>query len=268
MVPELFPFPGLRYQLAALDTDLGAVTAPPYDVIDEEGRARLEAAHPQNAVRLILPRDAEPGDRYERARATLEQWRAEGVLAADTPHLYVYRMAFTDEAGTLRRMTGVVGALALSPPGEGSVLPHERTMPKAKSHRLDLLRSVRANLVPVWGLSLAAGLSGLFEPMIAAGGPAVSCVDEDGAEHCLFPVEGDPVEAIRAAIASAPLVIADGHHRYETALAYQEQQRAAGVVDPGADRIMMLVVELAEDQLVVRPIHRILSGIAFDFRTR
>jgi uncharacterized protein (DUF1015 family) len=127
---------------------------------------------------------------------------------------------------------------------------------------------VRANLDPGWGLSLASGLSGLFEPVIAAGAPAAACVDEAGAEHCLFPVEGDPVEAIRAAIASAPLVIADGHHRYETALAYQEQQRAAGVADPGADRIMMLVVELAEDQLVVRPIHRILSGIASDFRTR
>jgi uncharacterized protein (DUF1015 family) len=268
MVPDLFPFPGLRYQPAALDADLGAVTAPPYDVIDEEARARLEATHPRNAVRLILPRDAEPGDRYERARATFEQWRAEGVLTSDAPHLYVYRMEFTDEWGTPRRMTGVIGALALSPPGEGSVLPHERTMPKAKSDRLDLLRSVRANLDPVWGLSLSSGLSDLFEPVIAAGGPSASCVDDDGVEHCLFPAEGDLVERIRAAIAAQPLVIADGHHRYETALAYQEEQRAAGVDDPGADRIMMLVVELAEDQLVVRPIHRILSGVAPDFRSR
>src|SRR5437879_559132 len=216
MVPDLFPFPGLRYQPAATCADLGAVTAPPYDVIDEEGRARLEAAHPQNAVRLILPRDAEPGDRYQRARATFEQWRAEGVLASDAPHLYVYRMAFTDESGAPRRMTGVVGALALSPPGEGSVLPHERTMPKAKSDRLDLLRSVRANLDPVWGLSLSSGLSGLFEPVIAAGGPSASCVDDDGVEHCLFPVAGDVVERIRAAVGAEPLVIADGHHRYET----------------------------------------------------
>src|SRR5205807_339984 len=180
--------------------------------------------------------------------------------------LYVYRMAFTDESGAPRRMTGVVGALALSPPGEGSVLPHERTMPKAKSDRLDLLRSVRANLDPVWGLSLSSGLSGLFEPVIAAGGPSASCVDDAGVEHCLFPVAGDLVERIRAAVAAEPLVIADGHHRYETALAYQEQQRAAGVDDPGADRIMMLVVELAEDQLVVRPIHRLLRGATHEFR--
>ena len=283
-MPDLFPFPGLRYQVAPLD----AVTAPPYDVIDEESRARLEAAHPQNAVRLILPRDAEPGDRYQRARETFEQWRADGVLAADPPHLYVYRMTFTDpggpgvspdepggpgaspdeRAGVARRMTGVVGALALSPPGEGTVLPHERTMPKARSDRLDLMRSVRANLDPVWGLSLSSGLSELIEPVIAAGGAAVSCVDEDGVEHCLFPVAGELVERIRSAVADAPLVIADGHHRYETALAYQEQQRAAGVDDPGADRIMMLVVELAEEQLVVRPIHRLLWGVGADLRAR
>ncbi|MDQ1498213.1 MAG: hypothetical protein QOI86_1553 [Actinomycetota bacterium] len=266
-MPDLFPFPGLRYQVAPLD----AVTAPPYDVIDEESRARLEAAHPQNAVRLILPRDAEPGDRYQRARETFEQWRADGVLAADPPQLYVYRMTFTDPGETTggpRRMTGVVGALALSPPGEGTVLPHERTMPKARSDRLDLMRAVRANLDPVWGLSLSSGLSELIEPVIAAGGAAVSCVDEDGVEHCLFPVAGELVERIRSAVAAAPLVIADGHHRYETALAYQEQQRAAGVDDPGADRIMMLVVELAEEQLVVRPIHRLLWGVGADLRAR
>jgi uncharacterized protein (DUF1015 family) len=266
MVPDLFPFPGLRYQRAALDADLSAVTAPPYDVIDEEDRARLEATHPRNAVRLILPRDTEEGDRYRSAKETFDRWRADGILAADTPHLYVYRMAFTDEFGEARRMTGVVGALELSPPGDGTVLPHERTMAKAKSDRLDLLRAVRANLDPVWGLSLSSGLSALLEPVIAAGPPAASCLDQDGVEHCLFPVEGDLVDRIRAAVAAEPLVIADGHHRYETALNYQEEQRAAGVDDPGADRIMMLVVELAEDQLVVRPIHRLLRGATGQFR--
>src|SRR5437763_7124267 len=263
MVPDLLPFPGLRYRL---DADLGVVTAPPYDVIDEEGRARLEAAHPQNAVRLILPRDAEPGDRYRRARDTFEEWRAAGVLAADEPHLYVYRMTFTDEDGATRRMTGVVGALELAPLGE-DVLPHERTLAKAKSDRLELLRAVRANLDPVWGLSLSPGLSELFEPVIAARSPSATCVDGDGAEHCLFPVDAPrTVDRIRAAVASTPLVIADGHHRYETALAYQEERRAAGADDPGADRIMMLVVELTDDQLEVRPIHRLLRGVTYEFR--
>jgi uncharacterized protein (DUF1015 family) len=264
MVPDLFPFPGLRYQLGALHTDLGAVTAPPYDVIDEEGRARLEAAHPQNAIRLILPRDVESGDRYRRAREAFDDWQASGVLAADTPHLYVYRMGFTDDAGRARQMTGVIGALALSPPGE-DVLPHERTMRKAKSDRLDLLRSVRANLDPVWMLSPAAGLSELFESALAGGVPAASCVDEDGVEHCLFPIEGELVDRIQERIATAPLIIADGHHRYETALAYRDEQRAAGVDDRGAARIMALVVELAEDQLFVQPIHRLIVGASGHF---
>jgi uncharacterized protein (DUF1015 family) len=264
MVPELFPFPGLRYQRAALGADLGAVTAPPYDVIDEEGRAQLEAAHPQNAVRLILPRDVEPGDRYEQAHATFDQWRADGVLAADEPHLYVYRMAFTDEAGRPRRMTGVVGALELEPLGEG-VYPHEKTLAKAKSDRLDLLRATRANFDPVWGLSLAPGLSDVLESS-ATGEAAAPAGDADGVEHSLFPVAGEAVERIRALIAGEPLVIADGHHRYETALAYQEERREAGVEDPGADRIMMLVVELTEDQLMVRPIHRILRNVHSAFR--
>jgi uncharacterized protein (DUF1015 family) len=260
MVPDLFPFPGLRYQLDAL----GAVTAPPYDVIDEEGRARLEAAHPHNAVRLILPRDVEPGDRYRQAQATFEQWQADGILVADAPHLYVYRTAFTDDEGRARHMTGVVGALELSAPGDG-VLPHERTMAKAKSDRLDILRSTRANLDPIWMLSAASGLSQLLEPAVQGGEPAASCVDEDGAEHCLFPVSGDIVGRIRQAIAAAPLVIADGHHRYETALAYRDEQREAGVDDPGAERIMAFVVELAEEQLFVQPIHRLILGATGHF---
>jgi uncharacterized protein (DUF1015 family) len=266
MVPDLFPFPGLRYQPGALDADLGALTAPPYDVIDEEGQARLEGADPHNAVRLILPRDVEPGDRYEQARAAFQAWQAEGVLAADEPHLYVYRMSFTDEEGTARRMTGVMGALKLSPPEDEEVLPHEKTLKKATSDRLELLRAVRANLDPVWALSPSPGLSELFEPVIAAGNAAASCVDEDGVEHCLFPIEGDAASEIQEMIAGVPLLIADGHHRYETALAYQEEQRAAGVDDPGADRIMALVVELSEDQLLIRPIHRVMRGMTGWFR--
>jgi uncharacterized protein (DUF1015 family) len=266
MVPELFPFPGLRYQPEALGADLGVLTAPPYDVIDEEGQARLEAAHPHNAVRLILPRDVEPGDRYQQARTAFEAWQDEGVLVRDEPSLYVYRMSFTDESGAPRRMTGVIGALELSPPEAEEVVPHEKTMKKAKSDRLELLRAVRANLDPVWALSPSPDLSPLFEPVIAAGNAAASCVDEDGVEHCLFPVQGEIVEEIRRVISEAPLLIADGHHRYETALAYQEEQRAAGVADPGADRIMALIVELADDQLMVQPIHRLMRGVSGFFK--
>jgi uncharacterized protein (DUF1015 family) len=265
MVPELFPFPGLRYRTEALGADLGVLTAPPYDVIDEEGQARLEGAHPHNAVRLILPRDVEPGDRYQQARTAFDTWQAEGVLVPDEPHLYVYRMSFTDETGAPRRTTGVIGALELSPPEAEEIVPHEKTMKKAKSDRLELLRAVRANLDPVWALSPSPDLSPLFEPVIA-GGAAASCVDGDGVEHCLFPVQGEIVDEIRRVISGAPLLIADGHHRYETALAYQEEQRTAGLADPGADRIMALIVELADEQLMVQPIHRLMRGVTGHFK--
>src|SRR5438445_7586614 len=124
MVPDFFPFPGLRYRLDALGARLDALTAPPYDVIDAEARARLEAAHPMNAVHLILPRDTTAGDRYQRAATTFAEWQETGALQADPSRLYIYRMTFVDDAGVNREMLGVVGALRLSPPGAGEVLPH------------------------------------------------------------------------------------------------------------------------------------------------
>jgi uncharacterized protein (DUF1015 family) len=266
MVPDFFPFPGLRYQLGAVDAELKELTAPPYDVIDAEAQARLEATHPLNAVHLILPRDRQPGDRYQRAAATFGEWRRRGVLVQDPSRFYLYRMSFTDESGQSRRVSGVIGALGLSRPGEGLVLPHERTMPKPRGDRLDLLRAVRANLDPVWGLSLASGLSAALEGADIAG---EGCIDDDGVEHCLAPIEDADLSArIASLVASAALVIADGHHRYETALAFQEEGGSQGRAAPGAGAIMAFVVELTEEQLSVRPIHRLLNGVGSGLRDR
>ncbi len=259
MVPDFFPFPGIRYRPDACRARLEDLTAPPYDVIDAEARARLEAAHPMNAVHLILPRDQEPGDGYQRAAQRLEEWRRHGVLAADPPRLYLYRMAFTDDGGRSRVTTGVVGALALSPPGQGDVLPHERTMPKPRGDRLELLRATRANLDPVWVLSMAPGLSDLLaEGDVHA---SASCIDADGVEHCLLPLPEEIAARVTETVGSAPVVIADGHHRYETALAFSEEE-------PDANLIMALVVELAPEQLSVRPIHRLLIAAGPDLRDR
>lgn len=260
-MPDFFPFPGLRYRLDALGAGLEDLTAPPYDVIDAEARARLEASHPKNAVHLILPRDHEPGDRYGRAAAAFAEWQESGVLAADPPRYYLYRMVFIDDAGASRQMTGVIGALELSPPGEGRILPHERTMPKPRGDRLDLLRAVGANLDPVWCLSLASGLSDLLKP---TGPPVAASVDEDGVEHSLFLLPEELAGPLAERIRSTPLVIADGHHRFETALNYQRETGP----ETGADRIMALVVELSAEQLSVRPIHRILTGAGPDLRAR
>ena len=262
-MPRFEPFAGVRY---APTVDLDSVVAPPYDVISPEERAALVARSPHNCVQVELPAD-EPGagrDRFEQAAHLLDLWRSEGVLVDDDrPGFYVCRMSFTDEAGHPRATTGVVGALELAPPGEGDVLPHERTMPKPKGERLDLQRACRANLSPVWGLSMASGLSKLIEP---SGAPVGRCTDADGVVHELWRLDDGRAAEVTAAVAGEPVVLADGHHRYETGLNYRAERRAAtGDVPGDYDLIMAYVVELNDEQLSVRAIHRLITGLPAGF---
>ena len=261
-MPRFEPFGGVRF-----DTDrvsLDDVVAPPYDVIDEDERRRLEARSPYNAVGVELSRETDGSDPYESARRRFGEWLATGVLVTDPePAFYVYRMGFRDEAGRSRQTTGVIGALELAPP-DGSVLPHERTMGKPKDDRLNLLRACRANLSAIWGLSLADGLTALCD---VAGPPVARCTDDDGVHHRLWRVTQPAViDAIRTTVASAPVVIADGHHRYETALAYRDERRAAvGDRPRDHDLVLAYVVELADDHVSVGPIHRLLWDLPDGF---
>lgn len=264
-MPRFEPFAGLRYHA---DIDLDAVTAPPYDVIDADERAALAARTGYNAVRVDLPVDGEgePGeDRYDTAARFLREFIADGVLVPDDePCLYVYRMGHHDEHGRPRQTTGVIGALGIEAPGEGDVLPHEHTTPKAKSDRLDLLRATAANLSPIWGLSLGTGLSMMCDT-IAGAPPDARATDPDGVHHRLWRVSSTAVrDQLAEVVSGSPVVIADGHHRYETSRAYRDERRA---VDGGGpwDLTMALVVELSEEELAVRPIHRLLDGLPADF---
>lgn len=261
-MPRFEPFRGIRYDVPRLDPR--RVTAPPYDVISPADREALLAESPENVVRVDLPvadPTAPAADPYEVAAELFGRWRAEGVLVDDPePAFTVYRMEAPDEDGVVRRTTGVIGALELSRPGEGGILPHEFTTPKAKSDRLDLLRSTTANLSPVWGLSPAAGLSALLD----RDDEPLARFEADGVVHTVWRVS-DParVEAISAAIGAEPIVIADGHHRYETSLAYRDERRAASAdgTAGGAEAVLCFVVELVDDELSVGPIHRLLSGL-------
>ena len=257
-MPDFFAFAGLRYDCSAAGTDLDTLAAPPYDVIDEDRRAALEAADAHNAVRLLLPRDEQrDGDRYACAAAALSAWERSGVLRVDTnPRFYSYRMQFQGPHGAPRHTRGVIGALALPEPGDTSVLPHERTAAKAKSDRLALLRATRANVDPIWGLSLAAGLTEQLAPDTLL----ATCVDSDGVVHEIGAID-DParIEAIRSRVGGNDLVLADGHHRFETACAYRDELRASGEELGGAGAIMMLVVELVDDELDIEPIHRLVD---------
>jgi uncharacterized protein (DUF1015 family) len=261
-VPRFEPFPGLRYD--ADEVDLAAVTAPPYDVIDGPTRDALASGHSHQVVHLDLPVPDGDKDRYEAACSLLHRWQDEGVLIMDRPSFYVYRMAFTDEEGADRETLGVIGALELSRPGEGGILPHEHTTKKAKSDRLAMLQSCRANLSAVWGLSLADGLSSLCR---RSEEPVGDWVDPDGVRHQFWVIDDpDTVAAMAASVSAAPVVIADGHHRYETSLAYRDERRESDGADGGpADLVMAYVVELVDEQLAVRPIHRLISGLPDGF---
>jgi uncharacterized protein (DUF1015 family) len=259
-VPAFSPFAGLRYDAARFAP--ADVTAPPYDVLSPEDRAALVARNPHNAVLVDLPVDEDGPDRYHDAGARLRRWCEEGVLVADAaPELTAYRMTTTDDLGRPVATMGVLGALELSRPGEGSILPHEHTTPKAKSDRLDLLRGTRHNLSAIWGLSLAKGLSALLDD---GSEPFQAWEDEDGTLHETWRIaDADRVAAISAAISAAPVVIADGHHRYETSLAYRDERREADGGDAGAaEATLCYVVELSDEQLTVRPIHRLVRGFA------
>jgi uncharacterized protein (DUF1015 family) len=262
-MPRFEAFRGLRYQPEM--APLAQVIAPPYDVISSTERVHLASRHHANAVLVELPEADLTGgrDRYAVAADLFYRWINEGILAADPePCLYPYRMTDTDGRAT----TGVIGLLGLADPGEESdILPHEQTLPKPKSDRLDLLRATRANLSPIWGLSMADGVTATFDPTDDE--PVGDAYDDDGVRHQLWVLsDPDAIAAVTAAISRAPVVLADGHHRYSTAQTYQSEARAANGNAPGPhDLVLALVVELSEDQLTVGAIHRTISGLPPDF---
>jgi len=258
-VPRFEPFAGVRYDLGQVDLD--DVVAPPYDVISPDEQLALEARSPFNVVHIDLARAENELDRYATAGCRFDDWLAQGVLRADPgPGFYAYRMGYHDPEGRSRQIAGVLGALEVSSPGEGDVLPHEQTQHKIRDDRLNLLRACRADLSPVWGLSMADGLTELVTP---AGPPVARCTDQEGVHHRLWRLtQPGVVEAVHATVGSAPVVIADGHHRYETALAYRRERRAArGGAAGDEDLLLALVCELADGQASVRPIHRLLTGL-------
>jgi uncharacterized protein (DUF1015 family) len=259
-MPRFEPFAGLRY---APRVDLSMVIAPPYDVISPPERARLVARHSANAARIELPEpDHRAGlDRYANAAQQLEHWQQEGIVVRDPgPSFYAYRMTSPDGHAT----NGVIGALGIDDQNAAEILPHEQTLPKPKSDRLDLLKATGANLSPIWGLSLSPGLSKTFT---RSDPPDAHAIDTDQIQHELWVID-DPevIGAVRDAVAAAPVVIADGHHRYETARAYRRAlvegaSGSPGHQDLGPDLVMAFIVELTEEQLAVGPIHRALSGL-------
>jgi uncharacterized protein (DUF1015 family) len=256
-MPVFAPFRALRYRDSQR---LNVLTAPPYDVLSDADRAALAASDPHNIVAVDLPA-ASPAhaDPYANAASLLAQWRYDGVLVVDErPSFTLYRRRFVDGSGVARATVGVIGALEVVDEGADGVLPHERTTPRAKTDRLDLTRATRANLSPVWGLSLREQLT---DALVAGGEPVGEFVDDHGVTHRVERVD-DParVRSIAALVSSAPVLIADGHHRYAIARTFRDESRGTAIAD-AACTTMTYVGELVGPQLSIAAIHRLYRGI-------
>ena len=263
---DVQPFQALHYDLGVVGS-LDAVAAPPYDVIDAAGRAALLARSPYNAVAIDLPKPFDPadpasdrdGDPYEGAARTIDAWRAAGALVADAePSIWALTQDYTAPDGSGHSRHGILARVRVVDYDEG-VRPHERTHPGPLLDRLELTRATRYNLSPIFSLSTADAWP-LVEPALAAE-PWGEATDETGTVNRVWRVTDPAVHAaVTERLAGAELLIADGHHRYETARAYRDEIGGEGP----HNYTLMALTGLDDPGLTVFPTHRLLSGFAAD----
>jgi uncharacterized protein (DUF1015 family) len=253
---DLQPLRTLRYEPSAVGS-LEDVIAPPYDVIDAELRAELAARSPYNVVEIDLPPS------YAQAAATMADWRQRGVLVREDEHaVWVLRQDYAAPDGRRRTRTGVLARLRVDEYGPGRSRPHERTHPGPKEDRLNLTRATRTNLSPIFSLFPDPdGAAGRAMEQVAATEPFASAADLDGTSNTLWrSADEDLVAELQMALADAELLIADGHHRYETARVYADE-----VGGEGEHRyVLMLLCSLSDPGLLVFPTHRLLTGLKDD----
>jgi uncharacterized protein (DUF1015 family) len=253
----LAPFRALRY---APGTDLETVLAPPYDVIDADQQAELEARSETNVVRLTLPRDdAGPDSKYAAAGRLLAQWRADGILLADDePALYVYEQ---QADGHVQR--GLVGAIGLTPAEDQIVLPHENTMAGPVADRLALMTATEADLEMIFLVYDGGGAASQAVADVGSRPPLVETTTSDGIRHRVWAITDQAtLDAIAADLHPRRAVIADGHHRYATFLRYQAEQHEAGAGTGAWDLGLAFLVDGSAFGPEVHAIHRAVPGLA------
>lgn len=267
---EIAPFRGFRYDTSVVGK-LDEVVSPPYDVISSDDRIYYHRRHPKNFVRLVLGEEFDSDDdrenRFTRARRYLEQWSSDGTLKQDDrPAIYVYQQMF-ERAGP-RRVRGFVCAVKLHEYSERVILPHENTLAKPKSQLGRLIRETRANLDSIYGLysDEDCELNAVMDAA-TADAPDAEAADKDGVVHRLWVVDdpGEIAEVVRF-MADKQVAIADGHHRYETALAYRNEMRELCGHDRelASDYTLMTLVNVHEKDMTIFPTHRVVSGLAED----
>ncbi|MGC8863496.1 MAG: DUF1015 family protein, partial [Armatimonadota bacterium] len=279
---EIAPFRGIRYDQSQVG-DLSKVVSPPYDVISPEDRIYYHRLHPANFVRLVLGEefdtDDETQNRFTRAGSYLEEWLARGILKPDPqPAIYVYQQIF-NQGGAERRVRGFTCAVKLHDYSERIILPHENTLAKPKSQLIRLMRATRANLDSIY--ALYADESGVVDAVldrVMSGEPAARAVDKNGVQHLQW-ILSDPadIRTIVEFLEPAQIAIADGHHRYETSLAYRDEVRgscwgdesASSAEDSsrvrsdsyGAEYTLMTLVNVHQKDMTVFPTHRVVKGL-------
>ena len=265
------------YTYARTSSDISDLAAPPYDVISDRQRATLLARNAHNVVALELPEGpldpAAPGNRYETGRKRLQQWRDTGVLVRDhRPAIYVLEQRYEIDGREVRRRA-FIAEVGLHAFEEGVVLPHERTLPKALGDRFNLTRACAANFSQVFGLYSDPGaVTDRYFEEAMEGRVSMTATDADGVVSNVWTLaDPDAIDALSRALEHKQVFIADGHHRYTTALAYRDERRsadaAAGVtpVDPDYDYVMMALVNMDDPNLIVLPTHRVAdSRTSFD----
>jgi len=257
---DVEPLRALHYNLDRTG-GLQDVVAPPYDVIDEAQRADLEASSPYNVVRIDLPVGNDP---YDNAARLLAAWREEGVIVRDErPALWAIEQDYTGPDGQIRRRTGFLARVRVEDYGPGRIRPHERTHPGPKEDRLRLTRATKANLSPIFSLydDPSGTATGALANATTTGSPWGEATDDDGTVNRIWRIE-DPatIETIHDALAKSELLIADGHHRYETARVYAEE-----IGGDGPHRyVLMCLVALEDPGLTVFPTHRLLKDLRPD----
>ena len=248
---EIRPLRAIHY---APDVPLTDVVAPPYDVIDDEQRAQLLGRSPHNVVEIDLPQGDAP---YEHAAETFTKWLDEGVLVRDDePAIWILTQEYTDPDGETRIRSGFFAAVRVTDYGPGQIRPHERTHPGPKEDRLRLTRATTANLSPIFSLYSGTGAWDALEPTTREHEPFGTTTDEDGTVNRLWRVTDETVIAnVVDNLEPAELLIADGHHRYETARVYAEEQ---GTEEAGW--VLMQLVSLEDPGLSIFPTHRLAKG--------
>jgi uncharacterized protein (DUF1015 family) len=265
------PFQGLRFSADAGSID--ALTAPPYDVLSPAQREEYAVRNPHNVVALTLP-EAQTDDRskyvkYARSAARLAEWRRDGTLVAEPrPAFYRYTQSFQTHrpAATFTR-TAVIALIKVEPYANGVVLPHEQTFPKHKEDRLRILEATRAHLECIFGLYEDPNGEILATLKSAPASAQVMTQSDEGVEHVLEPITDEAsIQRLVELMADKKVWIADGHHRYETALAFRE---ALGEKDGAVpeDYMMMALTSMSDPGLVLHPTHRVLSRIPVDRET-